>query len=52
MENKKDTSRQVLFLEPINKDTNEEKLLERLIVRLESLGFNIIGRHEGQRDED
>ena len=52
MENKKDTSKQLLFLEPVNKDSNEEELLERLIARLQSLGFNIIGRQEEQRDEN
>ena len=52
MENEKDTSKQLLFLEPVNKDTNEDELIERLIIRLESLGFNIIGRQKEQRDED
>ena len=52
MENEKDTSKQLLFLEPVNKDTNEDELIERLIIRLEPLGFNIIGRQEEQRDED
>ena len=52
MENKKDTSKQLLLLEPVNKDSNEEEVLERLIIRLETLGFNIIGRQEEQRDEN
>ncbi len=52
MENEKDTSKQLLFLEPVNKDTIEEELLERLIVKLEALGFNIIGREEEQRNEN
>ena len=52
MENEKETSKQLLFLEPVNKDTNEDELIERLIIRLESLGFNIIGKHEVQRDEN
>ena len=52
MENEKDTSKQLLFLEPVNKDRNEEEVPERLIIRLETLGFNIIGRQEEQRDED
>ena len=42
MENEKDTPRQLLFLEPVNKDSSEEELVKRLIIRLESLGFNII----------
>ena len=48
MENRKDTSKQLMFLEPVNKDGNEEELLERLIARLESLGFNVVGRPEEQ----
>ena len=31
MENEKDTLRQLLFLEPINKDADTEELVERLI---------------------
>ena len=52
MENEKETSKHLLFLEPVNIDTDEEELLERLIARLHSLGFNIIGREEEQRDEN
>ena len=52
MENEKDTSKQLLLLEPVNKNNNEDELIERLIIRLESLGFNIIGRQEEQRDEN
>ena len=52
MVNEKDTSKQILFLEPVNKDSNEEELLQRLVVRLESLGFNIIGRQKEQTDEN
>ncbi len=47
----KDTSKQLLFLEPVNKDSNEDELLEKLIVKLETLGFNIIDRQEDQLDE-
>ena len=43
MENEKDTPRQLLFLEPVNKDSSEEELVKRLIIRIDSLGFNIIG---------
>ena len=49
MKNEKDTSKQLLFLEPVNKDSNEDELLRRLVVRLESLGFNIIGRQKEQK---
>ena len=52
MENEKDTSKKILFLEPVNKDSNEEELLQRLVVRLEALGFNIIGRQKEQTDEN
>jgi len=52
MENEKDTSKQLLFLEPINRASNEDELIERLIVWLELLGFNIIGREEEQRNEN
>ena len=52
MENEKDTSKQLLFLEPVNKDTNEDELIEKLMIRLGSLGLNIIGRQEEQRDEN
>ena len=52
MEKEKDTSKQLLFLEPVNKVSNEDELLQKLIARLESLGFNIIGSQEEQRDEN
>ena len=52
MENEKDTSKQLLFLESVNKDSNEDELLRRLVVRLESLGFKIIGRQKERRDEN
>ena len=52
MENEKDTSKQLMFLESVNKDSNEDELLQRLVVRLEALGFNIIGRSNEQRDEN
>ena len=52
MKNKKDTSKQLLFLEPVNKDNNEDELIERLVIRLESLNFKIISRQEELRDEN
>ena len=51
MENEKDTSKQLLFLEPVNKDTDTEELVERLILKLEGFGFNIIGKEEEKKDE-
>ena len=46
MEHRKKNSKQLLFLEGINKDTDEEKLINRLITKLEQLGFNIIGKED------
>ena len=51
MKNEKDTPRQLLFLEPVNKDTDADQLVERLIMRLESFGFNIIGKEEEKKYE-
>ena len=51
MENEKDTSKQLLFLEPVNTDSNEDELLKRLVIKLEALGFNITNRQEEQSDE-
>ena len=51
MENEKDTSKKLLFLEPVNNESDEEELLRRLIARLEALGFNIINRQEEKSDE-
>ena len=52
MENEKDTSKQLLFLEPVNTDSNEDELLKRLVIKLEALGFSIIGKQRGQADEN
>ena len=43
MENEKNSSRKLMFLEPVNKDTDTERLLERLVLKLEGFGFNIVG---------
>ena len=51
MENEKDTSRQLMFLEPVNADTDVDHLFERLVLKLESFGFNIIGKDEETKDE-
>ena len=51
MDNEKDSSKKLLFLEPVNNESDEEELLRRLIARLEALGFNIINRQEEQSDE-
>ena len=52
MKHKNNGSRQLMFLEPINKNSDEDQLIERLIVRLEALGFNIIGKEEEDKDEN
>ena len=51
MENEKDISRQLMFLETVSNDTDTEELVERLILKLESFGFNIIGKDEETKDE-
>ena len=51
MENEKDTSRQLMFLEAVSKDADTEDLVKRLILKLESIGFNIIGKDEETKDE-
>ena len=51
MENEKDTSRQLIFLEPVNEDTDVDQLLERLVMKLERFGFNIIGKDKETKDE-
>lgn len=52
MEHRKKNSKQLLFLEGINKDTDEEKLINRLITKLEQLGFNIIGKEYEKKREN
>ena len=49
MENEKDTSKQLMFLESVNKDSNEDELIERLIVRLETLDFQHHRQKRGGR---
>ena len=48
----KNTSKQLLFLEPINEHSNEDELIKELIKRLEALGFNIIDKQEEKSDEN
>ena len=52
MEHRKKNSKQLLFLGGINKDTDEEKLINRLITKLEQLGFNIIGKENEKKREN
>ena len=51
LENKKETSRRLIFLEPVNNYTDTEELVERLISKLESFGFNIVGKDKETKDE-
>jgi len=51
MKNEKN-SKQLLFLEAVNKNTDEEQLIEKLIRKLETLGFNIIDKEKEINDED
>ena len=51
MKNEK-SSKELLFLEAVNKNTDEEQLIEKLIRKLETLGFNIIDQDKEINDED
>ena len=51
MENKKNTSKGLMFLEPVNENSDVENLLERLILKLEALGVNVIDKEEDKKDE-
>ena len=52
MGNKNFTSKRLMFVEPVNKNSDVEELLERLILKLEALGVNVIDREEENRDEN
>ena len=45
-------TKQLLFLEPVNKFSDEEEVLKRLIKKLKALGFNIIEKEEEQNNEN
>ncbi|MDC3169428.1 hypothetical protein OA871_00115 [Paracoccaceae bacterium] len=51
MKNEKN-SKQLLFLEAVNKNTDEEQLIEKLIRKLETLGFYIIDKEKEINNED
>ena len=51
MENEKNTLKRLLFLEPVNENSDVENLLERLILKLEALGVNVIHKEEEKKDE-
>ena len=52
MENEKNTSKRLMFLEPVNENSDVENLLERLILKLEALGVNVIDKEEENKDEN
>ena len=51
MTDRKDSSKHLMFLEPVSKDTDTEELVERLVLKLESLSFKIIGKDKETKDE-
>ena len=46
MENEMDTSRKLLFLEPVSKDSDAELSLTKLVQKQEELGFKIVDEEE------
>ena len=52
MGNKNFTSKRLMFVEPVNKNSDVEELLERLIIKLEALGVNVIDKKEENKDEN
>ena len=51
MKNEKN-SKELLFLQAVDKNTDEEQLIQNLINKLETLGFNIIDKEKEINDED
>ena len=51
MKNKKENSRQLMFLEPVNRNSDVEELLHKLVLKLEAMGFNITKKEEDKKDE-
>ena len=51
MKNEKN-SKELLFLQAVDKNTDEEQLIQKLINKLETLGFNIIDKEKEINDED
>ena len=52
MRNKSVTSKRLMFVEPVNKNSDVEELLERLILKLETMGVNVIDKEEENKDEN
>ncbi len=52
MGNKNFTSKRLMFVEPVNKNSDGEELLEKLILKLEAMGVNVIDKEEENKDEN
>ena len=52
MRNKNFTSKRLMFVEPVYKNSDVEELLERLILKLETMGVNVIDKEEENKDEN
>lgn len=52
MRNKNFTWKRLMFVEPVNKNSDVEKLLERLILKLEALGVNVNDKEDENKDEN
>ena len=51
MENKNENSRHLMFLEPVNSNSDVEELLNKLVFQLEALGINVTNKEEDNKDE-
>ncbi len=51
MTSENNNKRELLFLEPISKDTPVDELVEKLAIKLEQLGFNIVYDERRGTDE-
>ena len=51
MDKKKENSRQLMFLEPVNSDSDVEELLHKLVIKLEALGFNITNNEKNKKKD-
>ena len=51
LESEKNTPKRPMFLEPVDENSDEEELLKRLIVKLETLGINVIDEEEEEINE-
>ena len=51
MTSQNNNKKELLFLEPVSKDTPVDELLEKLAKKLEQLGFNIVYDERRETDE-